>query len=127
MSPRRTNADGGTTSYGYDAALNLTSVTGPLGEQVQLAYDAAGYLIKAVAPSGATRQWARDDANRVTSYTAQDGTVIEFRYSAAGQLVERIDPGGRRSATATTRRATAPASPMPWATRSRTATTRWEN
>jgi len=90
----RTNADGGTTSYGYDAALNLTSVTGPLGEQVQLAYDAAGYLTKSVAPSGATRQWARDDANRVTSYTAQDGTVIEFRYSAAGQLVERIDPGG---------------------------------
>jgi YD repeat-containing protein len=90
----RTNADGGTTSYGYDAARNLISVTGPLGEQVRLAYDAAGYLTQVVAPSGATRQWARDGAGRVTSYTAQDGTVTGFRYSAAGLLLERTDPGG---------------------------------
>lgn len=90
----RTNPDGDTTSYGYDAALNLVSVTSPLGEQVQFGYDAAGYLVQAVAPSGGTRQWVRDGAGRVTSYTGQDGAVIEFRYSAAGRLVQRILPGG---------------------------------
>jgi RHS repeat-associated protein len=90
----RTDADGGTTGYSFDAGGNLVSATGPLGEITRFGYDGVGNRTQMTAPSGATSQWAFDGAGRVTRFTGPDGAVTGLRYSAAGLLQERTGPDG---------------------------------
>lgn len=61
-----------TTSFAYDPAGNLASVTDPLSRTVSFAYDLAG---------------------RVTSQTLPDSRVIGFSYDANGNLTSITPPG----------------------------------
>jgi RHS repeat-associated protein len=98
----QTDADGHTTSYGHDAAGNLTSLTDPLGHLVQFSYDAAGNRTGFTTASGATAQWTYDQLGRLLSATDPNGALTSYRYSAAGQLLEIADPSGAVTAFAYT-------------------------
>nr|WP_062343029.1 RHS repeat protein [Herbidospora sakaeratensis] len=66
-----TDGNGHTTSFGYDAAGNLTSVTPP-------------------APLGPVR-YAYDGLSRVTAVTGGDGRTVGYRHDPAGRLTEVVD------------------------------------
>ncbi|GLX94061.1 hypothetical protein [Herbidospora sp. NBRC 101105] len=66
-----TDGNGHTTSFGYDAAGNLTTVTPP-------------------APLGPVR-YAYDGLSRVTAVTGGDGRTVGYRHDAAGRLAEVVD------------------------------------
>jgi RHS repeat-associated protein len=90
----RTNADGETTVFAYDAFGNLTSVTDALGEQRQFTYDAAGNRAGFIAASGATATWAYDAAGRLISATDPDNDVTSYSYSPGGLLLQTTDAIG---------------------------------
>jgi RHS repeat-associated protein len=90
----RTDADGNTTGYSYNSALDLVSVAGPLHEIIEYGYDATGNRVQQTMPSGVSSQWAYDGAGRVTQFTGLDGAVTGFSYSAAGLLLQRTQPDG---------------------------------
>lgn len=89
----RTDQDGNTTAYGYDALSNLTSITRPSGGVMTMTHDAAGNTTGLTSASGAASQWAYSGTGQVTSYTGPDGAVTQFSYSPAGLLLQQSGPG----------------------------------
>ncbi len=83
----------GTTTYGYDAAGQLTSASLPGGRVLIYAYDADGNRT-VVDDSGATTTYA---ANSLDQYTAAGPTA--FGYDADGNLTARGGPGGTTTYT----------------------------
>ncbi len=77
----------GTTTYGYDADGQLTSVTLPGGGTVRYAYDASGNRIS-VTQDGQTTAYVTNDMNEYTAV----GTA-QYRYDADGNLVAVSDGG----------------------------------
>ncbi|MFF6881434.1 RHS repeat domain-containing protein [Streptomyces sp. NPDC012474] len=84
-------AGGKTTSYGWDAAANLTSVKLPTTAAVTEArtYDRAGRLASVTQGTGA-RHVERDDAGRVVKDFFKDSTTTgladRYAYDAAGRM-----------------------------------------
>jgi YD repeat-containing protein len=68
---------GNTTTYGYDAAGNLTSLTDGLSDTISYGYDAMGRKVS---------QTNRTDASPLTP------TII-WEYDGAGRMIERIGAG----------------------------------
>ncbi|TKK78718.1 RHS repeat protein [Herbidospora galbida] len=66
-----TDGNGHTTSFGYDPAGNLTSVTPP-------------------APLGPVR-YAYDGLSRIAGVTGGDGRTVGYRHDHAGRLAEVVD------------------------------------
>lgn len=77
-----TNGDNNTTSYGYDAAGNPTSMTppSPLGA-VSMSYDAAGRMTGRAVAGG-------------TTCTAGSTSCVQYGYDNAGNLTSRSDAAG---------------------------------
>jgi RHS repeat-associated protein len=96
----------GTTTYGYDADGQLTSVNLPGGDTFAYQYDAAGNRVS-VTDNGVTAAYTTTNMNeytgagttsythnaagQVTSMTNATGTT-SYSYNAAGQLVSVIAP-----------------------------------
>ncbi len=86
-----------TTSYTYDRASRLTSISqsGVNGIQSTLyAWDGASRLTQKTLPGGIKQAFTYDDANRLTQiqYTKSDGTILEtiaYSYDANGQRVAK--------------------------------------
>ncbi|MGA1813816.1 beta-1,3-glucanase family protein [Frondihabitans sp. 4ASC-45] len=113
----------GTTSYGYDAAGQLTSADGPGNNDSTYAYDAAGnrtastvggtdqgYTYDAaneltgISKSGqAAATLAYDGAGRLTNQTGTDGTALKLGYDGgtAPIRIERTDKAGNLVAALT--------------------------
>ncbi|MBI3893435.1 MAG: EndoU domain-containing protein [Candidatus Wallbacteria bacterium] len=88
-----------TTSYVYDAAGRVTSVTHPDSTVHSYEYDAAGNLVAVVAPAGtaqapltARTAYRYDRTNLLTGVTGPAGTNLSLVYDAAGNLAE-LDEG----------------------------------
>ena len=79
-----------TTTYGYDRANRLTSIT-YRGQTTTFEYDAAGRLTRKVLPNGLVQALAYDDADRLLAiaYGRPDNTLIE-------SISYGYDPNGRR-------------------------------
>ena len=96
----RTNADGDTTSFGYDAAGNLVSVTNPLGEVSRFGYDTAGNLTQQTTPSDRTTSFTYDGAGRLTGMINPASQTSSYRYSPGGLLLEITDATGASTVNA---------------------------
>jgi RHS repeat-associated protein len=77
---KRTDANGGVTTYGYTNHY-LTSVVGPLGATYSLTYDSFGRLATATDPGGETVKYEYDAADRMTKASYPDGTAGTYSYS----------------------------------------------
>jgi RHS repeat-associated protein len=83
----------GTTSYGYDADGQLTSVVLPGGRTIQYVYDAAGNRVS-VTDIGVTTNYTTNNLNQYTAV----GTA-QLLYDADGNLISQVD--GSNSSTYT--------------------------
>jgi RHS repeat-associated protein len=80
--------NGVTSSYGYDAASQVTSIThtGPSGALMSFAYtyDAAGNRTSVTKDGGNPESYTLDALNRLTNVTYADGTTQAYTYDANG-------------------------------------------
>lgn len=109
-----------TSTYGYDDAGNVTTITSPGGNTVTNAYDAQGQLLQVTDSSGVKVSYGYDSAGRQvrtadgrgrtervdydqfgqvtsTSDLAADGTVLRrqtYTYDAAGNRLSSTSPLG---------------------------------
>lgn len=83
------------TSYTYDSAGNLATVTNALGQVLTLGpYDASGRLLKSVDANGKTTTFTYSPRGWLLSRTV-DGWQTQFSYDAVGQLVQYTPPTGK--------------------------------
>lgn len=90
----RTNALNQNTSYTYSDAGDITSVTGPDGNRVQLEYNAQG-LPTVHHYGGFTQQFAYDDAKRLVTLTNENGAQTSFEYDVMDRLTRQVNFDGR--------------------------------
>jgi RHS repeat-associated protein len=83
----------GTTTYGYDAAGQLTSANLPGGRVITYAYDAAGNRT-VVSDNGATTTYT---TNSLDQYTAAG--AFTYGYDRDGNLTVKTGPGGSTTYT----------------------------
>ncbi|WP_203758016.1 beta-1,3-glucanase family protein [Cellulomonas chitinilytica] len=79
---------GAVTSFGYDAAGQLTSVDGPGDDDRTYTYDAAGNRATTTA-GGTVDTYSYDDANELTRVERGDDTWSTSTYDGSGRLTER--------------------------------------
>ncbi len=81
----------GVTQYSYDSTTHteLTTKTDPDGKTTAYTYDASGNLTQAVYDAGAadqtTTSYTYDGSNRLSGITQPDGTTIAYSYTSSGQ------------------------------------------
>ena len=75
----------GSTNLAYDAHGNLTSAAGPTGTTT-FTYDAADRLVSVSYPTGLGLAYAYDGAGRRASVTTSDGQEVRTTYDARGRL-----------------------------------------
>ncbi|HEX9891808.1 MAG TPA: RHS repeat-associated core domain-containing protein, partial [Actinomycetota bacterium] len=91
----RTDPLGNTTSYGYDAELNLVRLTDPAGNDWTMTYDARGNLLKRVPPGASipANTYAYNTRNDLTSIRQDASRITTFAYDASGNLIKVTRPG----------------------------------
>ena len=92
----RGNATGGnpaqyTTTFGYDAADDMTSSTDPLGHAATATYDPAGNQTGVTDPNSHATGYGYDAGNHLTSVTDAAGHMTGYTYDSVGNLVSRTD------------------------------------
>jgi len=91
-------AQAATTTYTYDGTYgNLTSLVDSLGNQTVFSFDGNGNLVASTDPLGNTSSYAYNSAGQVLSATDANGNVTQFAYSGS-DLVSVTDPLGRTTA-----------------------------
>lgn len=80
-----------TTTNGYDAAGNLTTVTDPLGGVTSTAYDAAGNVVKRTDADKRATAYDYDNLDQLTKVTAPDGGTTTYEYDMVGNVTKRTD------------------------------------
>ena len=88
----------GTINYDYDAANQLTEVTGPNNAVTTFAYDNIGLRTQKALPNGITTNYGYDTLNRLTNINQQDGSTTVASYSyildAAGNRLSVTEADG---------------------------------
>lgn len=80
-----------TTTFGFDADGDQTTVTDPLGNTTETEFDALGQPTKVTDANEHEQAVTYDSAGRVSTSTAADGGVTTYQYSNTGLLVEKTD------------------------------------
>ncbi|GAB3583619.1 hypothetical protein GCM10027406_28540 [Leifsonia lichenia] len=75
-----------TTSYGYDAVGNLTSITDPNGNATTFTFDPAGLTLSETNAAGNRWQYNYDKAGRLTAQKDANGATTRFEYTDRGDL-----------------------------------------
>jgi len=86
-----------TTTYGYDAANELTSISYSDNKTPNvggMTYDADGRRTQMTDGSG-TSHWAYDSLGRMTSYQNGAGAAVQYGYDLKGQLTALTYPNGK--------------------------------
>lgn len=83
-----------TSTFGYDAAGLVTSVTDPMGHQATAAYDAAGNTVLTTDPNGNQTNYLFDTSNRLVQITDAAGGKTTQEYGSTGLLQARTDALG---------------------------------
>ncbi len=81
-----------TSTYAYDAADRLTTVTDPLGHATTTVYDPVGNRTRVTDPNTHATNWAYDADNRLTSVTDALNHATSYAYDLVGNLTTRADP-----------------------------------
>lgn len=87
----RTAPDGATTTYTYDADLQLVETEGPRGSVNEFTYNAAGDLISTSTPTG-TVTTTYDGRHRPIESTNARGTTVTYAYDARDNLTKIVRP-----------------------------------
>lgn len=84
------------TSYRYDVAGNLASVTDPSGDTTGYQYDDAGRLAAILYPNGTSVAFTRGLSDRPETIRHLDGSIVvqeyTYRYAADGRLLSETTP-----------------------------------
>ncbi len=96
----------------------------PLGATTYYLYDAAGRQIALIDPLGSPTYFQYDVRGQQIAVTDALGNTSYFAYDAAGQLTTRVDQRGCPSTSRMMKMAGRSPSPMLWATRPTSSTTR---
>jgi RHS repeat-associated protein len=83
-----------TTTNGYDAINELTSVTDPMGGVTKYAYDDAGDQVSSIDPDGNQTQYAYDLNHQVIQTTDAAGNATKTAYDLDGNVVSTTDQNG---------------------------------
>lgn len=90
-----TDAAGQTTSYTYNAAGQLTSITNPLGQTARYQYDSSNNLTTIINANGVTAaSFTYDAFDRVATYTDSEGWTIAYTYDSANRITKITYPDG---------------------------------
>jgi YD repeat-containing protein len=76
----------GVSSYGYDQANRITTVTDANGFVVGYSYDEMGNLTTLTYPDGSAVTYSYDVLNRLTTVTNRQGETATYTYDWAGRL-----------------------------------------
>ena len=90
-----TDANGSTTTTGFDAVGNKTSLTDPDGHKTTYDYDAANHLLTITAPGSAVTTKSYDNNGNLVSVRDPNGGTTLYTYDADNQKVSSTDPLGR--------------------------------
>jgi len=89
-----TDAVGTSTTYEYDDAGRLTTITGPTGGVTTLAYNGQGHLATITDPAGRATSMTIDDDGNLTKITNPDGSTRSFAYDSEHQMTAQTDAAG---------------------------------
>lgn len=87
-------ADAAITTYAYDNARNLITMTDPRGKIWHYTYDDKKRKTSATDPLGNITQWSYDDRGNKLSETRPDSGVTQFVYDNRNRLTHTTDPAG---------------------------------
>ncbi|MFA7403470.1 MAG: RHS repeat-associated core domain-containing protein [Pelobacteraceae bacterium] len=90
----KTDPQGGTTSYGYDANGNRTSTTNPDGTNTSATYDVTGNMLTSTDALGQTTGYTYNSFGQVTGITDPQGGTTAYAYDTRGNLTALTDPTG---------------------------------
>jgi RHS repeat-associated protein len=92
----RTDPLGNTTTYGYDANLNLAAFADPRSNTTTFTYDPAGNLLTRTAPSPPSylETWTYTALNDIETYTDGRSHTTTYDYDPAGNLITLTAPLG---------------------------------
>jgi RHS repeat-associated protein len=92
----RTDPLGGTTSYAYDANLDVSAITSPNGNTTVMDYDAYGDMIDRTSPSPFNYEetWTYNKFDEPLSYTDGRGFTTTYSYDSEGNLLNVTYPDG---------------------------------
>ncbi len=102
----RTDPDGHTTRYTYDATGDLASVSDPLGDTTTYGYDLIGRKTSMTRPLGNvaggnptnyTTTMTYNAFGKTTAMTDAEGNLTTFGYDANQNLITTTDPLGRQT------------------------------
>jgi YD repeat-containing protein len=91
-----------TTSYGYDAFGNVSTITDPLGRSVSFSYDGANRVTGQTLPDGRIVGYAYDANGNVTSITPPGRPAHRFSFTALNKEASYVPPAIDTSDPATT-------------------------
>jgi RHS repeat-associated protein len=86
------NPDTYRTSYTYNASDQLLTSTDPLGNVTTYAYDDAGKVASVTDPKTHVTSYGYDAADRLTSVTAPGSATTSYSYDDVGNFTSRTDP-----------------------------------
>lgn len=90
----KTDPQGGTTSYGYDANGNRTSTTNPDGTNTSATYDSTGNMLTSTDALGQITGYTYNSFGQVTGITDAQGGVTAYAYDVKGNMTALTDPAG---------------------------------
>jgi RHS repeat-associated protein len=94
---KATDPLGGSVEYDYDANGNLEAKTNANGHTTKYAYNANNQQIKVEKPNGAVLETEYDGEGGVTTQTDGNEKTTTYIRNALGQPVEVVDPLGRKT------------------------------
>jgi RHS repeat-associated protein len=89
----RTDPQGGTSSYGYDANGNRTSTTNPDGTSSSSVFDSQGNMTSMTDALGQTTNYTYNGFGQITSIADSQGTT-SYAYDTRGNMTSLTDPAG---------------------------------
>lgn len=86
-----------TTSYEYDAQLNLIGITDRSGGVTRMEYDGNGDITSRIAPAPLAYEesFSYDPQGRLSAYIDGGGRGTLFAYDSDGNLITAVKPGNR--------------------------------
>ena len=96
----RTDPEGNTTAFTYDALGRRTAVTDALGRTTRYEYDGQGRLTAVVEANGSRTEYTFDGTGNLTGILDASGRSWSRAYDELGRLASETDPLGHETAYA---------------------------